>query len=187
MVQTAVGTAIVALCYICLTIILFAPTIYVVWLSMVSRKVPGKRKGLTRTTVSTFLINAAVVVLLSYVAFTYLVTSAVAKKDAVARDALRSAVAAERQFFASHGRYYAVGPVRGPYEDESGLIVKEDTILQVVPYWDEASRREAFRAYALHVWGNDLLAGSEDGRIASAPHDSEKAAKIRARLVNSVK
>lgn len=187
MVQSALGTAIVALCYVCLAVILFAPTIYVVWLSRVSGNVPGKRKGFIRTTVPTFLINAAIVVLLSYFAFTYFVPSAAAKRDAMASDTLRAAIAAEKQFFASHGRYYAIGPVRGPYEDESGLSVKEGVILQVVPYWDEVSRRKAFKAYALHVWGNDLLTGSEDGRIAPSSHDPEKAARIRSRLVNSVK
>lgn len=187
MAQNVLGTAIVALFYVCLAVILFAPSIYAVWLSVVDRKLSGKRKSVLRTTAPTFLINAAVVAVLSYVAFTYFVTSAAAKRDGMARDALRSAVAAEKQFFASRGRYYAVGPVRGPHEDERGLIVKRGVILEVVPYWDEHSRTESFRAYAVHVWGNKLLTSSKDGRIASSSCESEKAAKIRAKLVTSVK
>ena len=73
----------------------------------------------------------------------YFLTHKVAEKDAAALEAIHEAEASQRKFYRLYGRYYSVGPVRGPYRDEHGLNVKKDVILQVVPVYDKEARKEA--------------------------------------------
>jgi hypothetical protein len=116
----------------------------------------------------------------------YVLTHKVAEKDAAAMDAIRAAEVSQKKFFDSHGRYYAVGPVRGPYKDEHGLSVKKDVVLQVIPVYDKEVGREAYRAYAVHVWGRTVAHRDKKGRVDQAPPDSKDLARMREKLIRSV-
>lgn len=100
---------------------------------------------------------------------------------------MRNAIVSQQRFFAAHGRYYSVGPVRGPYHDKAGLTVEKDVILEVIPQWDKAGEQETFQAYALDVWGKSLLLNTKDGKVEKAPADSELSATVKSKLLNSVK
>jgi len=186
MIQDAGGIAIIVLCYVCLAIIVFAPTLYAVWFYLVSRKIRGKSRWLLRTALSVFLINAVCAYLLLNLASEYFLNFKAAEKDAVATDAIRSAIASQNRFFHLHGRYYPIGPVRGPYQDENGLTVEKDVILEVSPVRDKKTGAESFEAYAVHVWGRKVVTGRPEG-AADAPFDRDEATRIRAKLFNSVK
>lgn len=187
MIEYIALTTVVVIFYICLGIVVFAPTIYAFWFYVISRKMPVKRKGLLRIALTTLVINGVVAYFLFQLAFHYLLVSKVAERDAIALSAVRTAVVSQQNFFASHGRYYSVGPVRGPYEDENGLKIEKDVILQVVPVWDEAAERDAFQAYATHVHGRNVCVVKLDGTIVQAPPESAEVFGIRAKLVRSVK
>ena len=187
MIQYIALTTVVVIFYICLGIVVFAPTIYAFWFYVISRRMPFKRKGMLRIALTVLVINGVVAYFLFQLAFNYFLVSQVAKKDAVALSAVKTAVASEQSFFRSHGRYYAVGPVRGPYEDKHGLNIQEDVILQVVPLWDSTTGREAFEAYAVHVLGRKVSMVRKDGTIVQAPVESDEVSGIRAKLVRSVK
>lgn len=180
-------TAVVVIFYFCLGIVLFAPTLYAFWFYLMGRKMPVKRKGLLKAAVTTFAINLVLAYFLFHLAFDYFLVSQVAEKDAIALAAVRSAVSSQQKFFASHGRYYAVGPVRGPYQDKYGLNIPDDVILQVIPIWDKDAGRETFEAYATHALGRRVSTVKEDGTIVQAPIESGEASLIRKRLVKSVK
>ncbi len=187
MIQYIALTAVVVVFYICLAIVVFAPTIYAFWFYVIGKRMPVKRKRMLRIALTTFVINGVVAYFLFQLAFNYFLVSKVAEKDAVALSVVRAAVVSQQKFFASHGRYYAVGPVRGPYEDEHGLNVEEDVILQVVPLWDKADGRDAFEAYATHVLGRNVCMVTKDGKIVQVSPESEEISGIRAKLVRSVK
>ena len=183
-----IGIALIGLFYLCMIIILFAPTIYAVWIYIVGRKVSGKTKGLLNSVLATFIINAVVVYVVAHLAFDYFVTSKSQEKDAIAMNAVRSAISSQKRFHASHGRYYIVGPIRGPYKDEYGLEVAEDVIIQVKPDSEKAETKSAsFKVYAVHVWGNTVAINSKDGNAARLPQDSKETAKLRSKLLNAVK
>lgn len=183
-----VGVAIVVLVYLCLLLLLFAPSLYAVWIYIIGRKVKIRRPGLLRNTVTACLVNAVIAYFVAHLAYNYFLETQVAQKDALAVKTVEKAVDSQKRFFAAHGRYYAVGPVRGPYSDENGLTVEKDLILQVVPSWDKTrGGRETFEAYALHVWGKSVAQSKGGGEITNAPMDSEESARMRAKLMNSTK
>jgi len=188
MVKEIVSVSLIALVYLCLLILLFAPTLYALWLYILGKKVKIDRKGLLRTTLTTFLVNAVVVYFIAHLAFVYVLPRQVAEKDALATKAVENAVESQKRYFASHGKYYAIGPVRGPYRDEHGLSIDEDVILEVVPGWERSGGgRETFEAYAVHVWGRVLALAKGDGNVSNAPPDAEESVRIRAKLLNSVR
>jgi hypothetical protein len=187
MAREIVGTGIVGLVYVCCVIVVFGPTIYVCWLYVLGRKVEGKARGLARLACITFLINFMVAYFLVRLAFEGFLANKVIEWQNVTARAVGSAVDAEKRFFRSHGRYYAVGPVRGPFSDQYGLSVDKDVILEVVPSWDHDLKRETFRVYAVHVLAKRLLECSRNGKVAQPPFESQEHQKIVSRLFNSVK
>jgi len=188
MIVEIVGVALIVLVYLCLLVLLFAPTLYAVWIYIIGWKVKIRRPGLLRTTVTTFLINAVIAYFVAHLAYDYFLETQVAEKDALAIKTVEKAVDSQRRFFAAHGRYYAVGPVRGPYSDENGTIVDKDLILQVVPGWDRTGGgRETFEAYALHIWGKNVALSKGDGKVTNAPADPEESARMRAKLLKNTK
>jgi hypothetical protein len=153
----------------------------------VGRKVRIKSKGLLRIALLTGCINAVLAYFLMHIAIDYFLVTKGAEKEALAVQTMHNAIVSQKRFFATHGRYYAVGPVRGPYQNDLGLTVEKDVILQVVPQWDKAKAEESFQAYAVHVWGTGLLLNTTDGQVEKAPVDSEVSAMVRSKLLNSVK
>jgi len=172
---------------LCFFIVIFSPTIYTGWIYLVSKRVKLKKKGLFRTAVMTFCINSVLAYFLFHLAFDYFLVSKVAEKDALAEKTLQSAVVTQKKYFDSHGRYYSVGPVRGPYRDDHGLTVHKDVIVLVEPHWDKKLKRETFQAYALHVWGQDLIAATQEGKVVQVPETSEVSPSVRSKLINSTK
>jgi hypothetical protein len=182
-----IGILIIALIYFCLLVVVFGPTIYAVWFYLVGRRVQIKSRGLLKIAIMTGCANVIVAYFLMHLAFDYLLASKVAEQDAQAMQTMQNAIVSQQRFFAAHGRYYAVGPVRGPYQNDLGLSVERDVILQVVPHWDKAKAQETFQAYALHVWGKGVLQNTTGGKVEKAPADSEGSAMIRSKMLNSVK
>ncbi len=185
--RDVMGILVVGLIYICLLVVVFSPTIYAVWFYFMGRKVQIRSKGLLRIAVMTGCANAIVAYFLVHFAFSYFLALKVAEKDALALQTIRNAIVSQQRFFATHGRYYSVGPVRGPYQNDLGLKVEKDVILQVVPQWDKGKAQETFQAYALHVWGKGLLLNNTGGKVEKAPVDSEVSTIVRSKLLNSVK
>jgi hypothetical protein len=66
-------------------------------------------------------------------------------------------------------------------------MVEKDVILMVEPRWDKSKGAETFEAYALHVWGKGLLTGTAEGKVVNAREESEYWARVRSKLVNSVR
>jgi hypothetical protein len=168
-------------------IVVFAPTIYAVWFYFMGRKVQIKSRGLLRIAILTGCANIIVAYFLIHLAFDYFLASKVAEQEALTRQTMQNAIVSQQRFFAAHGRYYPVGPVRGPYQNDLGLTVDKDVILEVVPHWDKAKAQETFQAHALHVWGKGLLLNAKEGKVEKAPSDSEVSAMVRSKLLNSVK
>lgn len=179
--------AVIALVYLCLAVIVFAPSIYVWWIYYVAGRVGGRSKRLLRTALTILVINLIVVYFLVHLGSNYVLSNRVARQDAAAVETVRDAVGAQERFFQKHGRYYAVGPVRGPHRDEYGLEVEDDLILQVVPRWNTDKNRPGFQAYALHVWGNKVALADEEGTVRQKKRDSREGERISRRLVLSVK
>ena len=188
MLRDVIGIAIIVLVYACLIVIVFSPTIYAGWFFVVGRKVAVKSKRrLLRTALVTFCVNLILAYFLVHFGFDYVVSSRINQMDDAAGQAVTNAVVSERKFFAKYGRYYAVGPVRGPYQDDHGLVVEKDVILEVVPVWDKDRGVETFQAYAVHVWGTNLISSTKDGKVEKTPPHSEHAARLRAKLLRSVR
>jgi hypothetical protein len=188
MLATIVGTTIIALVYICLAIIVFSPTIFAGWFFVVSRRLSREKAGVPKLLLATFTINVIVVFLLGRVAFDHFVIKSVYENDAQVEITMRNAVQSQVEFHARHGRYYAVGPVRGPFRNEHGLEVPKDVILQMRPRWEDVtSRDDSFEACAVHVLGRDAYFNGKDGEIHKAPDASERARAIRSKLVRSVR
>lgn len=187
MVREIVGTALVALVYFCCLVVIFGPTIYVTWLYVMGRKVKGKARGLLRLAYLTFFINLVVAYVLVKLAFECFLTTKVAEWQKLTTETVLSAVAAEERFFKSQGKYYAVGPVRGPFRDQHGLAVDKDVILEVAPSWDNRLKRETFRAYAVHILAKKLVQSTRDGKVQQPSTDSTESRQIKSRLFNSVK
>jgi uncharacterized protein (DUF58 family) len=187
MVRDIISVGLIVLVYVCLFVVVFAPTIYATWFFIVGRRVKIKRKGLLRAALITLCINSVVAYFLIHLAFDYFLTAKIAEKDALAAQTLQNALVSQTKFFDVHGRYYSIGPVRGPYRDDRGLAVGKDVILLVEPRWDKSSGRERLEAYALHVWGKRLLTGTVDGKVKPVPDESEYFARLRRKMLNSVK
>lgn len=185
--RDVIGILIIALIYLCLLVVVFSPTIYAAWFYFMGRKVQIKSKSLLRIVVLTGCANAIVAFFLMHFAFDHIVASKVAEKEALAMQTMNNAIVSQQRFFATHGRYYSVGPVRGPYQNDLGLTVEKDVILEMVPRWDKVKAQETFQAYALHVWGKSLLLNTTEGKVEKAPADSEVSAMVRSKLLNSVK
>ena len=165
MARDMVGVAIIILVYACFVIIIFSPTLYAAWLYIVGRRMKLKSTRLLRTALITFLMNLVLAGLLVHLGFDYFLPSSIKEKDAIAGQAVENAMLSEEKFHASHGRYYPVGPIRGPYRNEQGLVVEKDVILEVVPVWDKERGIETFQAFALHVWGRSLFRNTKDGKV----------------------
>lgn len=187
MVTHVLGIAIIGLVYFCLLIVAFSPTIYAVWIYIVSRKVSAKKKGPLKIALSTFCINLIIVYFLVHLTFDYFLVAKVAEMEAQAAATMRNAIASQQKYFAAHGRYYPVGPVRGPYSDEHGLNVERDVILEVEPKWDKSDQKESFNAYAVHRWGKHVLFSTKDGKVEKASPGSELETRMRSKLIQSVK
>jgi hypothetical protein len=182
-----IGILIIALIYFCLLIVVFAPTIYAVWFYLMGRKVQIKSRGLLRIAILTGCANVIVAFFLIHLASDYFLASKVAEQEALTMQTMHNAIDSQQKFFAAHGRYYPVGPVRGPYHNDLGLTVDKDVILEVVPQWDKAKAQETYHAYAMHVWGKGLLLSAKGGKVEKAPLNSEVSAMIKSKLLNSVK
>jgi hypothetical protein len=187
MIQEIIGTTVIFLVYLCAVIVVFSPTVYVVWLYVVGRQVSQKTSGLRKLALITLAINIVVAYLLVKLAFDFFLTSKVEQWQASTRSTISNAVVSQERFFRSHGRYYPVGPVRGPYRDDHGLVVEKDVILQVIPRWDKESRTESFHAYAVHVIAKRLLSASRNGKVEQPPADSDEAVQMRSKLFGSVR
>lgn len=187
MARDIVSVGVIVLVYVCLFVVVFTPTIYAVWLYAVSRKVKINRKGLLRVTLTTLCINCVMAYFLIHLASDYFLTTKVAEKDALAAQTLQNALDSQAKFFELHGRYYPVGPVRGPYRDDHGLAVGKDVILLVEPRWDQNKGREALEAYALHIWGKSLLTSTADGKVKPTPDESEYFIRLRRKMISSVR
>ncbi len=186
MVQSIAAIAIVMLVYVCLGVIILAPSIYVGWFYVVSRTTPGAGKVSFRTLICTVAANVIVGYFFMYFVYGYIHAHEVEAKDGIAMEAARNAIASQERFFSQHGRYYEVGPVRGPYHDERGVVVKKDVILEVVRIWDKTEGKESFRVHAAHLWGRKLITADSSGAREENLSDSDEAARIRKRLVESV-
>jgi hypothetical protein len=181
------GAVIIGTVYLCLLVILFAPTLYASSLYVMTRRVGGDTKRVGRTTLTTFVINAILAFFLAHLAIDYFLITRVDANDAGAVDVLERAAACQKRFFASHGRYYSVGPVKGPYQDEHGLRVGEDVILMVEPGWDSVRAVETFHAFALHRLGTRPARCNGAGKVEQPAQDSAEAQTIRSKLLGSVK
>jgi len=187
MLQSAVAMAIIIIFYVCATIIVFAPTLCAIWLYLIDRKVSTNSSKMLKALISTLAINAVFAYVLYHFATEYLVNAGLAEKDALAVEAVSRAAAFEEQYFARHGRYYPLGPVRGPYKDELGLVVEKDVVLEVEPVWDKDRGKDAFKVCALHVWGSKVVFRRRDGTLTEGSADSEEAIAARGRLLRSVR
>jgi hypothetical protein len=190
MVRDILGVALIGLFYLCCLVVIFAPTLYAGWFYLVSRRLAIRHQNLARV-FRVFLYTACINIIVAYfgihLIFDYFLVAKAAESQASVVATMQNAITAEEKFFTSYGRYYAVGPVRGPYQDEHGLNVGKDVILEVTPSWDLKSQKERFSAHAVHVWGREILTNSGDGKVREIPPDSEESERIRAKLLRSVK
>ncbi|MEW6347714.1 MAG: hypothetical protein AB1646_01515 [Thermodesulfobacteriota bacterium] len=188
MTSKIVSMLILALIYACLAIIVFAPTIFAVWFYAVGRRLsPGKTR-IPVALVTVFLVNLVVAFFVGKLAFDVFVTRSLSQHNARAEQTMRNAIRSQEEFHARHGRYYSVGPIRGPYTNEHGLAIEKDVILQVRPLWEESGGKDdSFEAYAVHVWGREVYLNTKEGDIEKEPFDSHKAKNIRSKLMRSVK
>ena len=187
MLHHIIGYGIIALIYLCFIIVIFAPTIYAAWLYFVARKLRVKRKSVTKLLAYVFAINLIIAYFLVHFAFDYFVGKKSAERESSVTFTITNAAASQQKYFAKYGRYYPVGPVRGPYKDEYGLDVQRDVLLYVAPNWDKDSQRESFHAYTIHSWGDTTLEISNGGKLKKLSPDSEEFVSIRSKLLNSTK
>jgi hypothetical protein len=189
--ERIITTIILGIFYICLMVILFFPSIYAGWFYYIGRKMPvksPKKKKMLQSVLTTFLINLALVYAFYSVMFKYILPSQIQAKDNLARQAIESVEKSQRKFYSEHGRYYMIGPVRGPYSDPHGLKVSENVIVQVIPKWTpEASPEETYKAYAIHVWGDAAFVRKPDGTVSTLNNDSRRLKNLRSKMIRSVK
>lgn len=190
MIRDILGMALIGLFYLCCLVVIFAPTLYAGWFYLVSRKLAIRPQNLARV-IRVFLYTLGINLIVAYfgihLVFDYFLGAKAAESQASVMATMQSAITAEEKFFTAYGRYYSVGPVRGPYQDENGLNVEKDVIMEVTPSWDQRSQKERFDAYAVHVWGKEIVANSGDSKVRKLPPDSEESERIRAKLLRSVK
>ncbi len=188
MLKTILTTSLVALVYLCLFVIFFSPSIYAFWIYLVGRKVKFKKTGrMLRTALTALMVNILVVCVLVHAAFNFVVPKKVADMEKLIDHSITNAKAAQEKFFAANGRYYSLGPVRGPFKDAYGAAVEENVVVQVEPVWKVGEPKESFQAYAVHMWTDKVLAASTDSNGPQVVTDPELQAKIRSRLIHSVK
>ena len=154
--RDVIGILIIALVYLCLLVVVFSPTIYAAWFYFMGRKVQIKSKSLLRIVVLTGCANAIVAYFLIHFAFDHILASKVAEKEALAMQTMNNAIVSQQRFFATHGRYRCRTGTRGPYQNDLGLTVEKDVILQMVPQWDKVKAQETFQAYAC-TFGKSVL------------------------------
>jgi hypothetical protein len=186
MMQEIAGIIILTTVYVCLAVIVFAPSLFAGWLYLISRKLPKTGTRFFRTFLTTLAVNLIVAVVLFRVAADYLLPVAVAGNDASAMESLATAVASQERRKAALGAYEAIGPVRGPYADDFGLVINKDVVLMVEPVWDGKHGRNTFLVFALHVWGSAVAVRDQDGTIGFKPGDSRDAEMLRGKLLRSV-
>ncbi len=75
MLREIIGSSIIALVYLCLLVIIFAPTLYAVWFYIIGRRISVKSRGLLRIAVTTFCINVVIAYFLFRLAFDYFLPS----------------------------------------------------------------------------------------------------------------
>ncbi len=188
MLQQLIVISVQVIIFLCLAVIVFAPSIFAVWFFLVGKRLSqGRKKKSLRPVISVVAINLMVAYALYHLTFDYIVVARTAQKDALARQAVESVIESELRYYKSHGRYYALGPVRGPYEDRHGASVAEDVILQVTPHWSEAASRNSFKAAAVHVWGSRIITGDAEGRVRELDPETKEAEEIRGKLLRSVR
>jgi hypothetical protein len=187
MVQDILGFVVLGVVYVCLAIIVFAPTMYAFWFYLVGRRVSGPGKRFPYTVITVFLLNLLFAYVLGHLAFTYLIQPGVDRANSQAMQAVKSAIAAQEKYHAVHGRYYSLGPVRGPHTGKHGTVVEEDVVLRVEPTWIEDKGQDGFVAQAIHVWGRGAVVATSEKGPWLQPADSTEAQLIRAKLMSSVK
>jgi hypothetical protein len=187
MVKLIAGLIIIGLVYLCLAVLLFAPTIYAAWIYLMGRKVKLRKRSNFRALLTTILINLIIVYVIFHFSFGVVVPSKLAETDNLALQTMKDAIVCEHKHFNKHGRYFSVGPVRGPYNDENGVMVARDVILMIEPYWNKSPGKEGFYAYAMHVWGKSMIYADADGKLESTDRDSESVSQIKSKLLNSTK
>jgi hypothetical protein len=187
MIKTAIGIIIIGLVYLCLAILLFAPTIYAVWIYVIGRKVKLRRRNPLNSLLSTVLINLIIVYVIFHFGFGSLAPSILAETDNLALQTMKDAIVCERKHFDKHGRYFSVGPVKGPYDDENGVKVPRDVILMIEPYWNKSHGKEDISAYAMHVWGKNVAHGDALGNLESTSRDSQSVSQVKSKLLNSTR
>jgi uncharacterized membrane protein (GlpM family) len=187
MAQYVVGIALIAIVYICLGIIILAPTIYLAWFYVVSRKIRGVGKVSLRSLILTFIANAIIGYFIFFLIHNWLYVPSVTSNDTIAREMMDKTIAAQNVFYEKHGRYYEVGPVRGPYSGPNGLKLEKNVIVEVTRKWDKSRNKESFQAYGIHLWGDKLYTGDPKGISEEVYADSTQAASIRSRLIESTR
>ena len=187
MLRDIIGFGLIGLVYLCFLILIFTPTIYAAWLYLVAKKLTTKRKGVTKLLLYTFCLNAIIAYFVASLAFDYFLGAKSAERENSVTLTMQNAVDSQNKYFAKYGRYYAVGPVRGPYKDDYGLDVEKDVILYITPKWDKDSQQESFQAYAIYFWSKEVVEGSHDGKLKKLPQDSEESVRMRFKLLNSVR
>ena len=187
MVQDVAGIALLVIVYVCLGIIVLAPTIYLAWFYVVSRKIRGVGKVSLRSVILTAIANVIVGYFIFFLIHGWIYVPNVNSNDAIARALVEKTIASEKVFFEKHGRYYEVGPVRGPYSEPNGIKIEKNVILEVTRMWDKSRKKESFQAIAMHLWGDKIFTGNAGGIEEENHADSAQAASIRARLIANTK
>ena len=187
MAQDIVGITLIVIVYICLGIIILAPTIYLAWFYVVSRKIRGVGKVSIRSLILTFIANAIIGYFIFFLIHSWLYVPAVTSNDTIAREMMGRTIAAQKAFYKTHGRYYEVGPARGPFSEPNGLKIEKNVIVEVIRKWDKSRKKESFRAYGMHIWGDKLFTADTQGISEESHADSTQAASIRSKLIESTR
>jgi uncharacterized membrane protein (GlpM family) len=187
MVQDILGITILVIVYICLGIIILGPTLYLAWFYVVSRNIRGVGKVSLRSLILTAIANVIVGYFIFFLIHSWFYVPAIASNDTIARELVEKTVISEKAFYEKHGRYYQVGPVRGPYSAPNGIKIDKDIILEATRMWDKNNKRESFRVYGMHLWGDKIFIGDAQGIDEENYSDSAQASSIRARLIKSTK
>lgn len=187
MLQEIAGILILVAVYACLGVIIFAPSLFAGWLYLIGRKLPKSGSRVFRIFLMTVALNLIIAAGLYRVVSDYLLPIANAGNDASAMESLRSAVVSQEKRKAARGAYQAVGPVRGPFADNFGLVVNKDVVLMAEPVWDSKKQRQTFVVVALHVWGDSVAMREGDGSIGFKPGESPETESLRGKLLRSVR
>lgn len=182
-----IGVSIIILIYLCIAVILFAPSIYVISIYVIGRKAKLKKQGNLKVVLSTCCINLLIVYLLYQIAFHAIVPQKVAEYDELVRKSVKSAAQAEELNFQKTGTSYDIGPFKGPLNDKNGLVIEKDVILRTDPEWDKNSNKQTFVTLALHLWGDIVMRSVQGGPIERISSKDQTGSQLRSKLLNSVK